>query len=83
MKGSITIKASPRHEANSLMTPVVFLIFLLRHYYYEKEAMVYGFYEDGNWKFGLKDRGRNNGYAIKMNSLDALYVENSIAKYPL
>ena len=45
--------------------------------------MVYGFYEDGNWKFGLKDRGRNNGYAIKMNSLDALYVENSIAKYSL
>ena len=45
--------------------------------------MVYGFYEDGNWKFGLKDRGRNNGYAIKMNSLDALYVENVIAQFPL
>ena len=54
-----------------------------RHFYYEKEAMVYGFYEDGNWKFGLKDRGRNNGYAIKMNSLDALYVENVIAQFPL
>ena len=55
----------------------------LRHYYYEREALIYGFHEGNEWKFGLKDRGQNNGYAIKMSSLESLYVNLDIAKYPL
>ena len=55
----------------------------LRHYYYEREALIYGFHEGNEWKFGLKDRGQNNGYAIKMSSLESLYVNVDIAKYPL
>ena len=54
-----------------------------RHYYYEKEVLIYGFYEESTWKFGMKDRGRNNGYAIKMDSLDALYVNVEVAGFPL
>ena len=57
--------------------------FIFRHYYYEKEALVYGFYEENDWKFGLKDRGQNNGYSIKVSSLKALYVTTGIATYPL
>ena len=45
--------------------------------------MVYGFYEDSMWKFGLKDRGRNNGYAITMGSLEALFANVEIATFPL
>ena len=59
------------------------LPFTFRHYYYEKEALVYGFYEENDWKFGLKDRGQNNGYSIKVSSLKALYVNTGIATYPL
>ena len=55
---------------------------LVRHYYYEKEAMIYGFYEDG-WKFGLKDRGRNNGYSIRMENFQALCCKIENAKFPL
>ena len=58
-------------------------VFTFRHYYYEKEALVYGFYEENDWKFGLKDRGQNNGYSIKVSSLKALYVTTGIATYPL
>lgn len=54
-----------------------------RHYYYEKEAIIYGFYEESTWKFGMKDRGRNNGYAIKMTSLDSLFVNVDVAKFPI
>ena len=45
--------------------------------------MIYGFYEDNTWRFGLKDRGRNNGYGIKMETLDALYVNIENATFPL
>ncbi len=55
----------------------------IRHYYYEKEALVYGFYEEGQWQFGLKDRSKNNGYAIRMENLTDLYVNIAFANFPL
>ena len=66
-----------------ISTHFQYILFPFRHYYYEKEALVYGFYEENDWKFGLKDRGQNNGYSIKVSSLKALYVTTSIATYPL
>ena len=54
--------------------------FFCRHYYYEKEALVYGFYEENQWKFGLKDRGQNNGYSIKLSKSEGQCVSIDVAK---
>ena len=56
------------------------ITFFCRHYYYEKEALVYGFYEENQWKFGLKDRGQNNGYSIKLSKSEGQCVSIDVAK---
>lgn len=55
----------------------------IRHYYYEREAIVYGFHENGEWKFGIKDRSKNNGYSIYMKTPKCLYASVKVASYPL
>ena len=46
--------------------------------------MVYGFHEDGDWRFGIKDRGKFNGHKIIARPRDPQYgVTVTPAKYPL
>ena len=57
---------------------------VVRFYYYEHQCMVYGFHEDGDWRFGIKDRGKFNGHKIIARPRDPQYgVTVTPAKYPL
>ena len=46
--------------------------------------MVYGYHDDGAWKFGIKDRGKFNGHKISLKSKDPqLGVATIPARYPI
>ena len=59
---------------------------LCRHsrcYYYEEAVMLYGFYNDGDWKFGLKDRTMSNGHKICVQTPTSLYMYLEEANFPI
>ena len=57
-------------------------IFHFRHYLYQGDAMLYGFYEGGAWNFGVKDQGlESHGKEIVCNA--GMTCDVRVAEYPL
>lgn len=56
---------------------------ILRCYYYTEAFFLYGFFDDGDWKFGLKDRTSSNGHKICVQTPMSLYMYLEEANYPI
>lgn len=67
----------------------IYLVIHFRFYLYEHDCLLFGFYENGNWSFGIKDQGpRSSGKEVSIQ-LDAemangvTNVQVRKAEYPL
>ena len=45
--------------------------------------MLFGLSDDGDWKFGMKDRSSSNGHKICVKNPTSLYMYLEEAKYPI
>jgi len=55
----------------------------LLYYLYERSCILYGFFKEGQWQFGVKDEGKRNGVRLELESMTTQKIVYKDAEFPL